>query len=81
MLETNDNIWWGLKFIQRSPERFTSLQLLWKRIKGESFFKREYTNIKENLMESLDQGSQKVLQWQSSVDISMTATSGKRYLM
>ena len=71
----------GLCSFKDLTERFTSLQLLWKRIKGESFFKREYTNIKENLMESLDQGSQKVLQWQSSVDISMTATSGKRYLM
>ena len=71
----------GLSSFKDLTERFTSLQLLWKRIKGESFFKREYTNIKENLMESLDQGSQKVLQWQSSVDISMTATSGKRYIM
>ena len=71
----------GLSSFKDLTERFTSQQLLWKRIKGESFFKREYTNIKENLMESLDQGSQKVLQWQSSVDISMTATSGKRYLM
>ena len=71
----------GLSSFKDLTERFTSLQLLWKRIKGESFFKREYTNIKENLMEYLDQGSQKVLQWQSSVDISMTATSGKRYLM
>ena len=71
----------GLSSFKDLTERFTSLQLLCKRIKGGSFFKRKYTNIKENLMESLDQRSQKVLQWQSSVDISMTATSGKRYLM
>ena len=68
----------GLSSFKDLTERFTSLQLLWKRIKGESFFKREYTNIKENLMESLDHSSQKVLQWQGSVNSSMTATNCKK---
>ena len=71
----------GLSSFKDLTERFTSLQLLWKQIKRQKVSWKGKDQTKENLMESLDQGSQKVLQWQSSVDISMTATSGKRYLM
>ena len=71
----------GLSSFKDLTERFTSLQLLWKQIKRQKVSLKGKDQTKENLMESLDQGAQKVLQWHSSVDISMTATSCKRYLM